>query len=185
MAAMRETDLRDDLRDRRARLEEAIASGAEDPGLTSLLQEVDAALERMDTGTYGLCDVCHDSIEAGRLLVDPLIRTCLDHLTPAEQRVLGQGADPACQVDEDVPIHVFHKGPVRATHRDGAGLREGAGDGGRAPLLQGLAAGSRDGRAELDVRLHAGPPSASSSAARATCAASSPPRASSCRCSAG
>jgi sigma-B regulation protein RsbU (phosphoserine phosphatase) len=98
MTAMREADLHGDLLDRRARLEEAIATGAGDPWLASLLQEVDAALARMDAGTYGLCDVCHDSIEAGRLIVDPLIRTCLDHLTPEEQRRLEQDLDLAARV---------------------------------------------------------------------------------------
>jgi phosphoserine phosphatase RsbU/P len=53
-----------------------------------LLTAVDTALNRIDQGTFGVCEECHESIEAERLLADPLVRFCLDHLTSAEQRAL-------------------------------------------------------------------------------------------------
>ncbi|MGC2332891.1 MAG: hypothetical protein WA581_15670, partial [Candidatus Acidiferrales bacterium] len=28
-----------------------------------LLEEVDSAVQRMDAGTYGICEVCHDTVE--------------------------------------------------------------------------------------------------------------------------
>ena len=56
--------------------------------LSSLLHEVDAALARIDTGTYGLCKTCHEPIEAERMLADPLLEFCLDDLTAAERRAL-------------------------------------------------------------------------------------------------
>jgi phosphoserine phosphatase RsbU/P len=80
--------LHDQITDRRHKLESAIASLGPRPELTHLLADVDAALQRLDAGTYGLCETCHDVIEADRLLADPLTRFCLDHLTPAEQRAL-------------------------------------------------------------------------------------------------
>ena len=80
--------LREQLVDRRHKLEIAANSFSRQPELTRLLQEVDAALLRMDQGTYGLCDVCHDPVESGRLIADPLTRLCIDHLTPTEQRAL-------------------------------------------------------------------------------------------------
>jgi hypothetical protein len=43
--------------------------------------------ERMEEGTYGLCETCHDCVEKDRLLQSPL-EFCLDHLTSEEQRAL-------------------------------------------------------------------------------------------------
>jgi len=78
---------RPQLLERRRRLEAAAAtvSGAY---LTALLAEVDAALQRIDEGSFGLCETCHDSIEPERLLADPLVRVCLDHLSEPERRAL-------------------------------------------------------------------------------------------------
>jgi len=78
---------RPQLLERRRRLETAAAtvSGAY---LTALLAEVDAALQRIEEGTFGLCETCHDPIEAERLLADPLVRLCLDHLTEPQRRAL-------------------------------------------------------------------------------------------------
>ena len=77
--------LRNELEIRRQRLLEASAA---DGSLRQLLASVDAALSRLDAGTFGICEQCHDSIEADRLLSDPLIRFCLDHLSQEEQRAL-------------------------------------------------------------------------------------------------
>jgi len=63
-----------------------------------LLEEVDSAVQRMDAGTYGICDVCHDTVEKERLIADPLTRLCLDHLTSEEQRALERDLELASQV---------------------------------------------------------------------------------------
>ncbi len=76
--------LRDQLLERRERLQEARPSVGADPDLSRLLNEVDAALARFEKGTYGLCDVCHDPIESERLMADPLVRLCLGDLTQKE-----------------------------------------------------------------------------------------------------
>ena len=52
----------------------------------------------MDEGTYGICDVCHGSVEKDRLIADPLVRLCLDHLTSEEQRALERDLELAAQV---------------------------------------------------------------------------------------
>ncbi len=52
------------------------------------MASVDDALARMENGTFGICEQCHDTIEADRLLCDPLVRFCLDHLSNDEQRAL-------------------------------------------------------------------------------------------------
>lgn len=83
-----DTLLRDQLLDRRARLERARGQVGLEPDFRRLLSEVDAALERFESGTYGLCEVCHDPIEADRLLADPLVRFCLGDLTQRELNLM-------------------------------------------------------------------------------------------------
>jgi hypothetical protein len=52
--------------------------------IESALRDVDAALDRVAHGTYGICDVCHEEIEAERLEHDPLALSCGIHPSPAE-----------------------------------------------------------------------------------------------------
>jgi sigma-B regulation protein RsbU (phosphoserine phosphatase) len=85
--------------DRRQRLITALpGSGESGSHLNHLLQEVDAALERLDNGSYGLCDACHDPIETDRLMADPLLRFCLDHLNPNQQRSLEEDLELASRI---------------------------------------------------------------------------------------
>jgi len=95
MSAFEETYIRPQLIDGRQRLRMALGRRAGDPELSRLLAQVDAALERLDDGTYGLCQVCHDPVEPDRLLADPLVRFCLDHLDEREQRALEQDLETA------------------------------------------------------------------------------------------
>ncbi len=89
---------RDDLLDRRSRLERSLVSRPNDPQFSRLLREVDGALERMAAGTYGLCEVCREPIEAERLAADPLLRFCIDHLTPIERDALSSDLVLAAQI---------------------------------------------------------------------------------------
>ena len=73
--------LHSQLEERKSSLETVIAQMPGDSSLEALLVEVDSALDRFAAGTYGLCESCHDTVERDRLLADPLIRYCLDHLT--------------------------------------------------------------------------------------------------------
>ena len=98
MATLEIAYLHDQLSQRKHRLEAAIAVAPHNGGLTGLLREVDSALERMAKGTYGLCEECHDSVETDRLLADPLVRYCLDHLTEPQRAALQRDLDLASQV---------------------------------------------------------------------------------------
>ncbi|MEO7130544.1 MAG: TraR/DksA C4-type zinc finger protein [Dermatophilaceae bacterium] len=44
------------------------------------VREIDAAIERVAAGTYGVCEVCHRSIDAARLGARPTARTCVHHV---------------------------------------------------------------------------------------------------------
>ena len=45
------------------------------------LGEVEAALDRVAAGTYGICEVCHRPIDPERLEARPTARTCVEHVT--------------------------------------------------------------------------------------------------------
>src|SRR5262249_13303295 len=88
MANQVENVVRGQLMDRHQKLETALVKFSESGRLRQLLQDVDAALERLSAGSYGLCEVCHDPVEAERLIADPLARFCIDHLSPHQQQAL-------------------------------------------------------------------------------------------------
>lgn len=102
MAEVTETFLRDQLVTRREKLQSAIALSPRAEGLLQLLNEVDTALERMQAGTYGICEECHESIEKERLINDPLIRFCLDHLNASERRALEADLELAAQIQKEL-----------------------------------------------------------------------------------
>lgn len=43
------------------------------------LDDIDKALQRMDEGTYGTCEVCGKDIGEARLEIMPSTRVCIDH----------------------------------------------------------------------------------------------------------
>nr|WP_231121809.1 TraR/DksA C4-type zinc finger protein [Motilibacter peucedani] len=45
------------------------------------LLELDAALARVEAGTYGTCEVCGQPVAAGRLEARPTARTCVSCAT--------------------------------------------------------------------------------------------------------
>jgi DnaK suppressor protein len=53
---------------------------------TAELGDIEAALERMDAGTYGQCTDCGVTIPPARLSAYPTAKRCIDCQTVAEQR---------------------------------------------------------------------------------------------------
>jgi phosphoserine phosphatase RsbU/P len=90
-------ELRPKIIERRVRLQ-AAASSVSAEYVNDLLAEVDAALERIDNGAYGLCEKCHDTIEQDRLASNPLVRFCLDHLSGEELRAHEKDLELANQI---------------------------------------------------------------------------------------
>jgi len=131
MATNIQTILRGQILDRRQKLESAAKLIGENPEIARLLQEVDAALKRIDEGTYGLCKVCKEPIETERLIADPLVQFCLDHLTPNQQRALEDDLELASQIQKgllpkqnlrfgiwEVSYHYEPAGPVSGDYCD-------------------------------------------------------------------
>jgi len=98
MAAAEMDFLYNQLEERKRRLETAITLTPDSEKVEALLREVDSALDRFAAGTYGLCESCHDNIERERLLADPLIRFCLDHLDAIQRAALQRDLDLASEV---------------------------------------------------------------------------------------
>jgi sigma-B regulation protein RsbU (phosphoserine phosphatase) len=94
--------LQGQLEERKRRLEAVVASTPRNSGVADLLREVDSALDRMAEGTYGICPECHDSVESDRLLADPLVQYCLDHLTRLQRAALQRDLDLASQVQRNL-----------------------------------------------------------------------------------
>ena len=86
-AAPFESAIQEELIERRQRLEEIRAFDG-DLEFANLLGEIDAALGRIDDGTYGKCEKCEGYVEPERLLADPLVRVCLGELSAAERQAL-------------------------------------------------------------------------------------------------
>jgi sigma-B regulation protein RsbU (phosphoserine phosphatase) len=136
--AIRDAVLRGHLLARRQKLQTLMPEIPEAGHLVQLLQEVDSALDRMEGGTYGICETCHDPIEPDRLLVDPLCRNCIDHLSAAQQRALERDLDLAFQVQRGllpqpgltidgwtVAYHYEPVGPVSGDYCDLIPLADG------------------------------------------------------------
>jgi len=118
------------LLDRRARL---IASGAlaRRDDVQALLREVDSALLRLERPDFGICEVCHDPIEADRLAHDPVTRVCLGCLSATEARALERDLEAAAAIQAgllpprglafdgwDIGFRHAPLGPVSGDHCD-------------------------------------------------------------------
>ncbi len=157
--------VRAQLASRRDRLQSAIGEVGEDGQLVQLLREVDAALEHAESGTFGLCEICHEPIEADRLLADPLTRTCLDHLSTSERHALEQDLELAVRVQHEfLPPRrlvaagwdiAYHYEPARTVSGDYCDLLGRENPGGPFIVLLGDISGKGVAASMLMAHLHA------------------------------
>jgi phosphoserine phosphatase RsbU/P len=94
--------LREQLLDRRHKLEEARNGSVEESEIKRLLNEVDEALHRMELGTYGICEVCDEPIQTERLLTNPLTRLCIGDLSGPEKEALEDDLELAAQIQNNL-----------------------------------------------------------------------------------
>lgn len=131
MATVEMDFLHGQLEQRKHRLETVIKLAPEDANVAALLRDVDSALDRFAAGTYGMCETCHDTIERDRLLADPLVCYCLDHLTEHERASLQRDLDLAAELQRallpppdlkvdgwDTSYHYAPLGPVSGDYCD-------------------------------------------------------------------
>jgi phosphoserine phosphatase RsbU/P len=167
MSGVSDPYIRGQLEKRREELNAVLASpvAARTASLVELLGEVDSALHRMDEGTYGICTTCHDNVEKDRLLADPLVRLCLDHLTSDEQRALERDLELAARVQRgllprtdlrhgDWRVHYQYK-PAGMVSGDYCDLIPPASGDGELIFLLGDVAGKGVAASLLMTHLHA------------------------------
>lgn len=155
--------LRDQLLDRRHKLQSAVTTAPLANEIRQLLEEVDAALNRMDHGVFGLCEVCRDPIETERLLADPLTRFCLGDLTPRQQRALEDDLHLAAQIQNGLLPQNYREtnGWETAYHYQPAGMVSGdycdliEGDDGSTYFVLGDVSGKGVAASMLMAHLHA------------------------------
>lgn len=168
MPEVTEPYLREQLEKRRDELANAIASpaaGVPPASLLQLLNEVNSALERMNCGTFGICEQCHDTIEKERLISDPLVRLCIDHLTSEEQRALEGDLELASRIQRgllpqtDVSFRdwqiQYHYGPAGLVSGDYCDLISPTDTKGKLTFLLGDVAGKGVAASLLMTHLHA------------------------------
>jgi sigma-B regulation protein RsbU (phosphoserine phosphatase) len=102
MEALRDPAVRAQLTYRKERLKQAIPEARDSTHLVRLLQEVEAALKRVDDGSYGICEVCNEPIEEEHLRADPLVRICLGHLSEDQQRAIERDLQLASQIQNQL-----------------------------------------------------------------------------------
>jgi DnaK suppressor protein len=79
-AVQKDTEQEPDLHDQADHLDEYQENRAVIDVLNTRHREVLAALARIEDGTYGICEVCKEPIEADRLEADPSAKTCKAHM---------------------------------------------------------------------------------------------------------
>ena len=72
------------------------------PDVRALVADIDEALQRFDRGTYGVCDVCRDHLEADHLADDPLALSCREHPSPRELARIERDLTLARRVQRDL-----------------------------------------------------------------------------------
>lgn len=98
MATTENSYFLNELQNRRQKLESVSNERGSNSSVRELLSNVDAAIARLEEGAFGICEECHDSIERERLICDPLVRFCLDHLSQPEQRALENDLELAAKI---------------------------------------------------------------------------------------
>ena len=79
----KDMEFRDEVADEMEDMEEREATGAT---LAKRLSNVNIALDKIEGGSYGKCEVGGEEIEADRLEANPAARTCKHHLDQEDQR---------------------------------------------------------------------------------------------------
>ncbi|HEX2869230.1 MAG TPA: SpoIIE family protein phosphatase [Ignavibacteriales bacterium] len=91
-------DIRGKLLDRKNRLVALTQKYVSASEMVNLLEDVEAALMRINEGTFGTCEICGGPIETEALESDPTIRFCLDDMNPEQQRSLEEDLKLAMKI---------------------------------------------------------------------------------------
>ncbi len=114
--------VREQLLTGRARLADVLGQSRSEQ-MVRLLEEVDSALNRIDCGNFGICEECHTPVEEERLRENPLVRVCLDCLTPKQARALEYDLELAAEIQKGLlPCDLAFTGWDISFHYQPAGV---------------------------------------------------------------
>ncbi|HUI09077.1 MAG TPA: SpoIIE family protein phosphatase [Bacteroidota bacterium] len=124
---MKDDAVRARLQERRARLDEAMEKASDPARLEAVLKEIDSAIEKINCGTYGVCEICKDAIEPEYLGTNPLVRICLSHLTEEQQRSMERDLELASTIQKQLlpERQLRHNGWEVTHHYAPAGMVSG------------------------------------------------------------
>ncbi|HWR60266.1 MAG TPA: TraR/DksA C4-type zinc finger protein [Clostridia bacterium] len=86
-----------------------------------LLSEVQAALDKIAEGTYGLCEQCHREIEKERLEVRPYARLCAHCEEDTEQKAADKDEERGRPIEEQVLFPPFGRSFTDNSAHDSVG----------------------------------------------------------------
>lgn len=131
MATYHDEAIRAQLLHRHERLKDLLVEERKTPQLVKLMHEVESALERLSDGSYGMCEICHESIETEYLRAEPLVRVCLSHLSAEQQHAVERDLQLAAEIQGkllptrdvkmpgwDLSFHYEPLGPVSGDYCD-------------------------------------------------------------------
>jgi phosphoserine phosphatase RsbU/P len=157
--------LRSQLISRRDRLQTFMREERHTAQLIQLLKDVETALERLESGTYGICEICDEPIEDRYLSAEPLARVCLSHLSEEEQRSVERDLELAAKIQgrllplHDAPLDGWEIGyryePLGPLSGDYCDLVKPANDGGETYIVFGDVSGKGIAASLLMTHLHA------------------------------
>jgi sigma-B regulation protein RsbU (phosphoserine phosphatase) len=102
METLQITSIKEQLQFRKDRINDVLKHSPEQFKLINLLKEVDNAINKIEKGTYGICEVCEDAVEEERLYIDPLISVCLGCLDEKQQRALENDLEFAAKIQRNL-----------------------------------------------------------------------------------
>ena len=74
-------------------------------GLQEHIHTLDTALQKAEENTLGLCEVCHEYVEASRLEMDYTASVCIEHLTGEERTLLENELELSAKVQKALLPH--------------------------------------------------------------------------------
>lgn len=95
--------------------------------IMNFINEIDDAIERMNDGTYGICEICGDPIEPEQLDANPLIRVCIGDMNAEQQRNLEEDLKLAVKIQRNLlpPGDILLKGWEIDYHYEPASIVSG------------------------------------------------------------
>jgi sigma-B regulation protein RsbU (phosphoserine phosphatase) len=102
MDSLQEQHIQNHLLELRDKLNETINLSKSYTHLLDLKQQVEEALDKIENGTFGICELCKEEIEDDYLQTDPLVKICFSHLNEEQQRVIEKDLELAYQIQNNL-----------------------------------------------------------------------------------